>query len=453
MDIGFEGFETSDFDAEIEDLEVKKVGKFDRVWRIIHGGSITQSLLHGNVLYFSAADSFIYALEADTGEEIWRFRGGDVFMCTLGVYKGKLYTGSYDGYFYCFDKDKGEVIWKFKTGGKVGSGPVFADNIVYFSSKDHFVYALDADTGEEIWRFRAGDEMMSVPNIFKEKLFVTCFDGNIYCIDRNTGKEIWRFKSGAEAHNDVDILVYNNMVLFASFDGNLYAVDISNGKEVWRYRAAKFGCGNAPVEHNDVLYYGTRDGYLVALTPEGKEIWKFKTGGIIEGLPVIHDNRIYVGSEDTFLYVLDMDGKELWRFKTNGFIYDTPKIKDNLVIFGSWDCHVYAIDINTHKEVWRADASTLVQATIPPSGAEFEIQVKKSEIPEELGKKDKYEEKKGETISLSDYHITSEYSSESEYKQKSDYDVNFVMFEELMEVEKIWTSDSKDLKPQISRLN
>ncbi len=448
MDIGFEGFESQDFDAEIEDLEVKKVGKFDRVWRIIHGGSITQSLLHENVLYFSAADSFVYALDADTGKEIWKFKGGDVFMCTLGMYKGKLYTGSYDGYFYCFEKDKGEVIWKFKTGGKVGSGPVFADNIVYFSSKDHFIYALDADTGKEIWRYRAGDEMMSVPNIFKEKLFVTCFDGNIYCIDRNTGKEIWRFKSGAEAHNDVDILVYNNMVFFASFDGNLYAVDISNGKEVWRYRAAKFGCGNAPVEHNDVLYYGTRDGYLVALTPEGKEIWKFKTGGIIEGLPVIHDNKIYVGSEDTFLYVLDMDGNELWRFKTNGFIYDTPKIKDNLVIFGSWDCHVYAIDINTHKEVWRADASTFVQATIPPSGAEFEIQVKKSEISEELGKKDKYKEKKGETISLSDYHITSEYSSESEYKQKSDYDVNFVMFEGIMEVERIWISDLKVLKPQ-----
>ncbi len=136
---------------------------------------------------------------------------------------------------------------------------------------------MNSETGKEVWRFKAGDEMMSVPKVSNEKLFITCFDGNLHCLNRLTGKEIWRFKSGAEAHNDVDLLVYRGMVFFASFDGNLYAISVENGKEVWRYRAAKFGCGNAPVEHNDILYYGTRDGYLVALNIEGKEIWKFKT--------------------------------------------------------------------------------------------------------------------------------------------------------------------------------
>jgi len=451
MDFGFEGFESADFDMEIEDFEIKKVGKFDRVWRIIYGGSITQSLLHGNVLYFSAADALVYAIDADTGEEIWRFKGNDVFMCTLGVSKGKLYTGSYDGNFYCLDKDTGKPVWNFKTGGRVGSGPAFADNTVYFCSKDHHVYALDAKTGKETWRFRAGDEMMSVPKVFRKKLFVTCFDGNLYCIDRSTGKEAWRFKSGAEAHNDVDLLVYRDMVLFASFDGNLYAVNAETGKEVWRYRAAKFGCGNAPVEHNDVLYYGTRDGYLVALTPEGQEIWKFKTGGIIEGLPVIHDGKIYIGSEDGFMYVLDMEGKELWRFKTDGFIYDTPKIRGNLVYFGSWDCHLYALDINTHKEVWRANASTLVQAAIPPSGAEFEVQVSKSLKIDDAISEERYKKKKEETFSLSSYHIESEYHTESEYKQKSDYDVNLVMLEDIVG-EQLWISDSKVLSPAFRTL-
>ncbi|UCC92117.1 MAG: hypothetical protein JSV39_02560, partial [Candidatus Aenigmatarchaeota archaeon] len=42
---------------------------------------------------------------------------------------------------------------------------------------------------------------------------------------------------------------------------------------------------------------------------------------------------------------------------------------------------------------------------------------------------EKYKKKGGETVSLSDYHVESEYSSDSEYKQKSDYDVNFVIFE------------------------
>jgi outer membrane protein assembly factor BamB len=132
MDFGFESFDSgfSDFDVDVEDIEVKKVGKFDRVWRATFGGSITQSLLHDNILYFSAADHLIYAINAETGEEMWRFRGNDVFMCTLEINNGKLYTGSYDGNFYCLDKDTGELIWKFRTNGKIGSGPSFADGVV-----------------------------------------------------------------------------------------------------------------------------------------------------------------------------------------------------------------------------------------------------------------------------------------------------------------------------------
>ena len=44
---------------------------------------------------------------------------------------------------------------------------------------------------------------------------------------------------------------------------------------------------------------------------------------------------------------------------------------------------------------------------------------------------------------LSDYHIASEYATTSEYKTKSDYDTHWVIFEEIMEVEDVWTSDLK----------
>jgi hypothetical protein len=139
-----------------------------------------------------------------------------------------------------------------------------------------------------------------------------------------------------------------------------------------------------------------------------------------------------------------MDGRELWRFRTSGYLYDTPKIRGNIVYIGSWDCHVYAIDIKTHREAWRANASTLVQATIPPSGAEFEIRVSKSTKIDDAISEGRYRsKKKEEIISLSDYHVASEYATTSEYKQKSDYDVHFVMFEEVMEVEELWTSDLK----------
>jgi hypothetical protein len=44
--------------------------------------------------------------------------------------------------------------------------------------------------------------------------------------------------------------------------------------------------------------------------------------------------------------------------------------------------------------------------------------------------------------------VESEYATTSEYKQKSDYDVSFIMFEGVMEVESIWSSALTTLKPQ-----
>ena len=58
MDFGFEGFESSDFDVDLQEIQIKKVKKFDRIWNIGSGGSINQRIL-GRV-----EDAYQYALES-----------------------------------------------------------------------------------------------------------------------------------------------------------------------------------------------------------------------------------------------------------------------------------------------------------------------------------------------------------------------------------------------------
>ncbi len=111
---------------------------------------------------------------------------------------------------------------------------------------------------------------------------------------------------------------------------------------------------------------------------------------------------------------------------------------------------MYLADPETGEEIWRFQTSTNKPALLPEPFECFELEVKKDTGVEEAVEGEKYKKKKEEeSVSLSDYHVTSEYSSESEYKQKSDYDTTFVMFEGIMEEESIWISDSKGLNPQI----
>ncbi|HDD46026.1 MAG TPA: hypothetical protein ENG42_00990 [Candidatus Aenigmarchaeota archaeon] len=66
MDISF-GFD--DFATELGELEIRKTRKFDRVWKIGHGGSIASPMvIHKNMLLFGALDSYLYCVNADNGK-------------------------------------------------------------------------------------------------------------------------------------------------------------------------------------------------------------------------------------------------------------------------------------------------------------------------------------------------------------------------------------------------
>jgi len=457
MAFGFEGFETADFDVELEDLTVRRTKKFDRMWGVGFGGSINNGVrLVNKVLYFGAMDGYVYAVDASTGKEIWRFKTSDgICESTPAVADGVLYVGSFDHNLYALDAKTGKFKWSFRTGGMVDVSPEVSDGIVYVGSRDGNVYALDCKTGKEVWRFRTGDEIASAPTVYDNMVFNGSFDKNFYCLDKRTGKEIWRFRTGGEIHNDRPFLAMGSRIYFTSFDSYLYCVDIKTGKEIWRFRTGRYGNAGSSAFHNGVIYHASRDGILYAISLEGKELWRFRTEReeSTDAIPLIYKDRIYFGAGDSNFYCLDMNGKEIWRFRASYCIYTSAAVLNNVIFFNSMDCHVYALDADTGEEVWRFATSTMTISPLPPPYESFKLEISKSHISEHFDLKDKYKKSKEETVSLSDYHVTSEYHTESEYKQKSDYDVNFVMFENIMEVEDIWTSDSKALKPRILKWN
>ena len=75
---------------------------------------------------------------------------------SAAIADGKVYTGSWDNNLYALDAKTGEEKWRFKTGDWVLSTPAAVNGMVYFGSLDGNLYALNARTGRERWRFQAG---------------------------------------------------------------------------------------------------------------------------------------------------------------------------------------------------------------------------------------------------------------------------------------------------------
>ncbi|QDU81633.1 outer membrane biogenesis protein BamB [Polystyrenella longa] len=122
------------------------------------------------LLSFNDTDK-VLALDVKTSEERWRFYADGPIRYPAACADGKAYVVSDDGYLYCLDVNTGNEIWKFRGGPSdrkilgnerlISTWPargaaVVDDGTVYFAASiwpfmGTFIYALDAETGDTVW--------------------------------------------------------------------------------------------------------------------------------------------------------------------------------------------------------------------------------------------------------------------------------------------------------------
>lgn len=92
----------------------------------------------------------------DLGAHTWRYhKGTSVWSASpvVAPVKGRwmVIVGAYDNNLYGIDAETGEEIWRFTTGGPVAAAPTFAEvsgrPLVFAGSADRTLYAVDAETG------------------------------------------------------------------------------------------------------------------------------------------------------------------------------------------------------------------------------------------------------------------------------------------------------------------
>ncbi|MCB5411277.1 PQQ-dependent methanol/ethanol family dehydrogenase [Pseudogemmobacter faecipullorum] len=140
-------------------------------------GQETQAIVHDGVIYITGSYSRMWALDAKTGERLWKFEARlpedirpccDVVNRGAAIYGDKVFFGGLDASIYALDKNTGKVVWRekfedHKIGYTMTGAPTIVKDkvtgkvmLIHGSSGDEFgvvgkLYARDPDTGEEIW--------------------------------------------------------------------------------------------------------------------------------------------------------------------------------------------------------------------------------------------------------------------------------------------------------------
>ena len=98
----------------------------------------------------------------------WTFKTTGVIAASPTVVGGTVYVGSWDGYEYALNAATGQLIWKTYLGisttpacnppqAGITSTATVLNGVVYVGGGDAYWYALDATSGAVLWRVYTGD--------------------------------------------------------------------------------------------------------------------------------------------------------------------------------------------------------------------------------------------------------------------------------------------------------
>jgi outer membrane protein assembly factor BamB len=291
-------------------------------------------------VYFSAADSRIYKMEADppgtTGvqERSWAVGGSIAVKVSPAVnnISHKIYIGSTNDNLYEYNS-LGTQLWSRDLGDDIQATPTIDqtggsfDGNVYQGTDDEsggdigHVFAFDpggATPSTPLWNFPTDNDIQSQPAINNDGTVIYAVSdiGIVYAISTATGSPPAIWTRDLPAVNFLDPAVWvkgaapDGTVYVPTDGGVLYALNPANGsnRTGWPKDLGNSITFSSPAVGPDgTVYIGTDDGIVHAINPDGTDKWVggFPTGAAVQSSPEIGaDGVVYVGSNDGNLYAI-----------------------------------------------------------------------------------------------------------------------------------------------------
>ena len=106
--------------------------------------------------------------------------------------RGTVYAGSLDYHVYALDAQTGQERWRFPTGQQVHARPVAVGDLVIVGSYDEKVYGLNSQTGAKVWEYAAGGPVLAPLAAADGIVYASSWNNDrLHALDANTGTVRW----------------------------------------------------------------------------------------------------------------------------------------------------------------------------------------------------------------------------------------------------------------------
>jgi outer membrane protein assembly factor BamB len=291
-------------------------------------------------MYLAQQKGLFFALDAETGRVDWRKSLGRCAASSPTIGKGVVYqsymhhvvcaqdqTGA-DGFVVAWDAQTGDELWKYKTQ-PVESTPLLHGNRLFFGSWDHGVHAISAKTGRRIWRFQADNQVNTSAAWWRGRVFIGSDSGTLYALSAKTGRQLWSAHSGTEFWYATPTVAYGR-VYIGNTDGTMYVYGAKTGNLLWAKPLGTYIYGSAAV-YDKKVYVGTYDGKFYALdAATGDTVWQKDMPASVHAPPVVLDGLVYAatcatcGSEAQRYVKQGVDSTTAFNAKTGKQVWRNP---------------------------------------------------------------------------------------------------------------------------------
>lgn len=237
--------------------------------RILGGVTLTNG-----VAYFGLASGAMYAVDAETGKDLWFFKAErDVWAAPL-VTSDTVYVTSLDHHVYAVDLKTHSARWVKDMGAAVAGSPTLDDGMLFVATFANQLVALDSASGEQRWSFAAKNWVWSGPEIAKGVLYFTDVSGNVFAADEATGQQKWAVMPGGQMRAR-PVLSGDNLYV-GDRNGNFYALNPVDGSTRWtRTQKGQILVPPVVVSNTVLVAPYTGDNLLAAYSPTGDLLWAY----------------------------------------------------------------------------------------------------------------------------------------------------------------------------------
>lgn len=272
-------------------------------WEIETGGPVhAQAAVDGDTAYVVSDSGEVYALDAD-GNLRWQVAVGeaaptrqvyDQYGSRPVVANGVVYVGTESGHVGALDADTGEVIWRIEVPGPVQSNLALGEGLLHVSTMAGKHLALSTDDGATVWEAAFGEPFSTSPLVLDGSVIVGSRATTLVSFVEGTGEKQWSVGFGSSwVQSGAQPLGDGTVVVGSSDFRAVRAIDTATTATPWTTQTTGWPWGIPAVA--DEVVYATQlmidyhepwDIQLYALDAnDGHVIWTAGGGAALEFQP------------------------------------------------------------------------------------------------------------------------------------------------------------------------